>query len=158
MSMAGPGWSKTRREVAYDEARKLIDTQHQTVSEIDEKAMRTVRLTAVLIGLMIAAIQVDAAAIHRESLGIAGLLLILSVIAGIVTYDESNLYDGPDGAYIEMVADEPGVDDWEYDLICTYAGMATENADLISRNASLLRVTNVLFIAGVVGLALAVLI
>ena len=158
MSMAGPGWSETRREIAYEEARQLIDTQHQTVSEIDETAMRTVRLTAVLIGLMIAAIQVDAAAIHRESLGIAGLLLILSVIAGIGTYDESNLYDGPDGAYIEMVADGQSVDDWEYDLVCTYAGMATENADLISRNASMLRLTNVLFIAGVVGLALAVLI
>ena len=68
---------------------------------------------------MIAAIQVDAAAIHRDSLGIAGLFLILSVIAGIGTYDESNLYDGPDGAYIEMVADGQSRDDWEYDLICT---------------------------------------
>lgn len=156
--MAGSGWSETRREIAYAEARQLIDTQHQTISEIDEKAMRTVRLTAVLIGLMIAALQVDAAAIHREFLGIAGLFFILSVIAGIGTYDESNLYDGLDGVYIEMLADDGGVADWESDLICTYAGMVTENNDLISRNARLLRVANVLFIAGVVSLAFAVLI
>lgn len=81
--------------------------------------MRTVRLTAVLAGVLITAYQYSPSAFSR--LGIAGALAFLfgSAVSGMATYDESNLYLGPKGSYIESLAhgDVNGDgEDWDEDL------------------------------------------
>ena len=38
----GGGWSDKRREIAYTEARAVIDARNATMTDIDDKAMRTV--------------------------------------------------------------------------------------------------------------------
>ena len=46
-------WPDERREIAYIEARAVIDAQNTTMTDIDDKAMRTVRLNTVLLGLLV---------------------------------------------------------------------------------------------------------
>lgn len=153
------GLSGSKRwEIFHDEARDLVAAQNQTVTDIDEKAMRSVRLTAIVIGLGLTALQVDAGLFNRGLLTLSLLVLILSIIAGIVTYDESDLYLRPDGAYLEELAigDESNTS-WELDLFQTYCGMAVENADHVRINSRLLRVTNVLLIVGITAAITAVL-
>lgn len=136
-------WDSTRREIAYEEARAVIEAQNQTMTDIDEKAMRTVRLTAVLAGVLITAYQYSPAAFSR--LGIAGALAFLlgSAVSGMATYDESNLYLGPKGSYIESLAhgDVNGDgEDWDEDLLEVFAGMISENHDDIVWNGKLLKI------------------
>ena len=52
-------WTECREEVTYQEARTVIDHQIDTLSDIDDKALRTVRLIVVLVGVLATAIEVN---------------------------------------------------------------------------------------------------
>jgi hypothetical protein len=109
------------------------------MADIDDKAMRTVRLTTVLIGILITAVQIAPEEFHDGLLTVAIGTLVLSMLIGISTYDESNLFLGPDGTYIEeLSASEFDNDPWDEDLAVTFAGMISENHDDIRWNARLL--------------------
>lgn len=150
-------WPDDRRQTAYEEARAVLDAQNATMQDVDDKAMRTVRITAVLIGLLIGGLQFDAGMFNEWLLGAALILLILSVLSGVATYDESNLYVGPDGEYVEELADGGEMSPtWDRDLLYTFAGMISKNHDDIRRNARFLRATNGLLALGIVTAVLAI--
>lgn len=110
------------------------------MADIDDKAMRTVRLTAVLVGVLVAAVQFDPGMFHDELLLTGVSLLVISIVLGIITYDESNLYLGPRGEYIEELSSHEFEDElWDRDLLETFAGMVAENYDDIQWNARLLK-------------------
>ena len=52
-------WTECREGVTYQEARTVIDHQIDTLSDIDDKALRTVRLTIVLVGVLATAIELN---------------------------------------------------------------------------------------------------
>lgn len=115
-------WPDERREVAYTEARAVMDAQNATMTDIDDKAMRTVRLNAVLLGLLVTGIQFAPGTFHAGFLEMGFALLILSTVCGIVTYNESNLFVGLQGAYVEDLAVAPFPSPpWEQDLLETMA-------------------------------------
>jgi len=144
------GWPDKRREIAYTEARAVIDAQNATMTDIDDKAMRTVRLNAVLLGLLVTGVQFAPDLFHNTSLQAAFVLLIGSTVFGVITYNESNLYVGPRGEYIEALAetDFPNPP-WEDDLLETMAGMIAENYDDIRRNSRWLTATQVALVLGI---------
>lgn len=151
------GWPDTRREIAYTEARAVIDAQNTTMTDIDDKAMRTVRLNAVLLGLLVTGLQFAPDMFHTASLQAAFGFLIVSTVCGVVTYNESNLYVGPRGEYIEDLAEDDFPDPpWEEDLLETMAGMIAENYDDIRRNSVLLTATQATLVLGIVGAVTAV--
>ncbi|WP_440767485.1 hypothetical protein [Natronorubrum sp. DTA7] len=140
--MADDDWSSKRREVAYQEVRAVIDAQNGTMADIDDKAVRTVRFTAVLIGLLVTALQYAPEMFQQELFAAAIIALVISALVGIITYNESNLYVGPRGTYIEALTDNDfDGESWEEDLLETYAGMISENRDDIRWNALLLGVS-----------------
>lgn len=100
-------WPDERREVAYSEARAVMDAQNATMTDIDDKAMRTVRLNAVLLGLLVTGIQFAPGTFHVHSLETAFALLILSTVCGIITYNESNPFVGLQGEYVETSLTPP---------------------------------------------------
>lgn len=152
-------WTDDRRQTAYHEARAVLEEQNGTMADIDDKAMRTVRITAVIIGLLIGAIQIDFGMFNTILLMASFLLLVVSVLIGIATYDESNLYVGPTGEYIEELAGDATYEtSWDRDLLETFAGMIDENHDDIRRNARFLGVTNLSLALGIVAAVLAVVI
>mgnify|MGYP000571305455 CR=1 FL=1 len=150
-------WPDKRREIAYAEARAVIDSQNTTMSDIDDKAMRTLRLNALLLGLLVTGFQIEPTMFHLALLKAGVGLLVLSTICGVITYNESNLYVGPRGEYIEDLATEEFPDPpWEADLLVTMSGMVAENYDDIRRNAKLLTLTQATLLCGIVGAVLAV--
>lgn len=150
-------WDSTRREIAYKEARAVIEAQNQTMTDIDEKAMRTVRLTAILAGVLITAYQYSPAAFSRLGIGGALVFLFISAVSGMATYDESNLYLGPKGSYIESLAhDEVDGEDWDEDLLEVFAGMISGNHDDIVWNGTLLKICLVALGVAIFCIALAV--
>ena len=152
-------WASERRQTAYEEARAVVEAQNATMQDIDEKAMRTVRITIVVIGILVTAAEIRAGLFHPLLFPTGLVCLLGSIIMGVVTYDESNLYLGPDGPYIEELASDATYSNgWDRDLLETYSGIIRENYDLISRNAAALRATNVLLVVGVVVIAIAVVI
>ncbi|AGB32490.1 hypothetical protein Natpe_2684 [Natrinema pellirubrum DSM 15624] len=150
-------WPDKRRETAYTEARAVIDAQNTTMADIDDKAMRTVRLNTILLGLLVTGLQFAPGMFHMGGLQAAFGFLILSTLCGVITYNESNLYVGPRGEYIEDLAEDDFPDPpWEEDLLETMAGMIAENYDDIRRNSGLLTATQATLVLGIIGAVTAV--
>lgn len=143
-------WPDNRREITYIEARAVIDAQNTTMTDIDDKAMRTVRLNAVLLGLLVTGLQLVPDMFHSTTLQASFGLLIISTVCGVITYNESNLYVGPQGEYIEDLAGDDFSDPpWEEDLLVTMAGMIAENYDDIRRNSDWLTATQTALVLGI---------
>jgi hypothetical protein len=144
-------WPDERREVAFAEARAVIEAQNRTMTDIDNKAMRTVRLNTVLLGLLVTGFQFAPDTFHRTAIEAGFGALVLSTVSGVITYNESNLYVGPKGDYIEdLSTDTYSNPPWEIDVLETMAGMVAENYDDIRRNSGWLTATQALLVTGIV--------
>jgi hypothetical protein len=137
--MSDDSWTSERRETVHEEARAVIDAQNNTMSDIDNKAIWTVRITAILIGLLVTGFKFAPDAFQQSWLEYAIGSFAIAGFLGILTYNESNLFVGPKGEYVEELARGTyEEEDWDEDLLITFAGMISENYDDIKWNARLL--------------------
>ena len=143
-------WTEYREEVTYQEARTVIDHQIDTLSDIDDKALRTVRLTVVLVGALATAIELNVVRNLNDTLLIVGGgMLFLSMLISMMTYGESDLYLGPNKSYINTLADNDfGDETWDEDLLTTMGEWIEDNYDEISWNARLLTYTQAALLTG----------
>ena len=157
MGSGGLDWSDDRMRWVYLEARSVVDAQNETMSDIDTKAMQTVRFDVLLVGVLLTAAQitgtstvVGADVFNPALLFVAVLSLLASVVLGIVTYNESDLYVGLDGRYVETLArDDIGEGRWDRHVVRTFAGMIAENGEEIAWNSWLLTLTQSALVVGV---------
>ncbi|SFS12794.1 hypothetical protein SAMN05216559_4129 [Halomicrobium zhouii] len=156
----GGDWESERMEATYAEARAVLDAQNDTMGDIDSKAMRTVRFNVLLVGVLIAAARFAGSSVFNPALlHLSVGCLVLSAILGIVTYNESDLFVGPQGSYVERLAHGGPTDSrWDRHLLETFGGMISENSDDIDWNSGLLTTTQGTLIVGIVSGVLAVLI
>jgi hypothetical protein len=155
--MDGDWWHR-REEVTYEEARTVLDRQQQLIADIDEKAVQTVRITTVLLGVIVTGAEVSNTTIfHDEFLIAGGASLFLSIIAGMWTYSESDLYIGPNKDYVRQLAKGSFYGtEWDDDLLMTMADWIEANHGDITFNGRLLSLTQILLALGVLLVALAV--
>lgn len=155
----GGGWESERLEAIHAEVRSVLEAQNDTMSDIDSTAMRTVRFNVLLIGLLITAARFAGSATFDGGLvHLAIGSLVISTVLGVLTYNESDLFLGPHGTYLESLALETErAERWDRDLVETYAGMVSRNRELIDWNARLLTAAQATLILGVVGGVLAAL-
>lgn len=147
----GGNWPNDRLETTYVEARAVVEAQNATMADIDNKAMQTVRFNTVLIGLLLAAANAASPSIFEPvSFGISIVALALPVLLGLITYNESDLFVGPSGEYIEELAADGTEDPWHEDLLETFAGMISSNSTDIDWNSWLLTGTQTLLMIGIV--------
>ncbi|AGN01714.1 hypothetical protein L593_08845 [Salinarchaeum sp. Harcht-Bsk1] len=153
----GESWESERLETVYAETRAVIEAQQATLSDIDAKAMKTVRFNAILIGILLTAFRFAGARVFDATLLHVALgSLLVPTVVGIVTYNESRLYVGGDGEYLEWIGlDRTGGRRWDEDVIVTYTGLISENAETIDWNAWLLTVTQGMLVVGIVAAVLA---
>jgi hypothetical protein len=139
-------------EATYAEARAVLDAQNDTMGDIDSKAMRTVRFNVLLVGVLITAARLTGPSVFDPALlHLSVGCLVLSTILGIVTYNESYLFVGPQGMYVEYLADGTPPDvRWDQDLLQTFAGMISENTDELEWNSWLLTVILGALLLGIV--------
>lgn len=151
MGSGGGNWPNDRLETTYREARAVIESQNGTMADIDNKAMQTVRLNTVLIGLLLAAANVAGPTIFEPySFGLSIFALAGSVFLGLVTYNESDLFVGPRGEFIERLVADEIEGSWQAGLLVTFAGMISKNSGEIDRSSSLLTGTQGLLMLGIV--------
>ena len=151
-------WSNKRLEIAYQEARAVLETQQSTVNDTDNKALRTTRLTILLIAAVISATTNNLVSLNPAWAIIGGALFVLSLLVGLLTYDDTALFVGPNRAYIARLArDDFTETSWEYDLVTTFGDWINENQSAVDRNSQLLALTQALFFLGIVSITFAVL-
>lgn len=152
------GWQNSRLETTYPEARSVIEEQRFVISDIDAKAMYTVRVVVVLAGVVVAAVQIGGPDVFHSPLLSMGLgSLLLSLCLGVMTYAESSLFLGPNRAYVrQLVEDDVDAQSWEIDLTLRMSDWMCENDRTLQRNARLLFLTQLSLLGGVAILAGAV--
>jgi hypothetical protein len=149
------GWSSKRREIVYRELRGVLDTQQTVMDDIDDKALRTVRITALLLGVVVPAAGLAAVSFQPLLAAVGVLALVGSAIVGVLTYGESDLVVGPSGEYAVSLATGES-EDWELDFLVELASWTESNAADIAANGRLLFYTQALFVAGLVALTASV--
>ena len=151
---AARDWSCKRVETTYEEARSVLEAQQTILAEIDEKAMRTVRTTVLLIGAIASTVKVANISLHTGFATLGAEFLFGSLAFGLVTYDETNPYLGPNRAYIDQLAANDFKETWETDLVEAFGYWIERNADEIDYNSLLLRITQGLLFFGMVFISL----
>lgn len=148
--MAG-GWREGRLETVHREARAVIEEQRAVVSDIDAKAMYTVRVIVILVGIVVAAARIGGPRIFQPLLLSIGLgTLLVSLALGVATYSESDLFLGPNRTYVrQLVSDDVDADTWEEDVCLRMADWLGENDERLRLNARLLFLTQASMLGGV---------
>ena len=153
-------WSNDRIETAYRESRAVLDAQQQTISDIDDKATRAVRITVLLLGGLISVWQFAGSVFNMWLALCGGVSLFLSLVFGVATYHESDLILGPTESYVDQLNYRPRSFErgWEMDLVDSYSGFINDNAEDIEFNGNLLLGQQVFLIEGVFLFGLAIIV
>lgn len=146
------GWQNRRLETSYREDRSVIEAQRAVISDVDTKAVSTVRVLVVLVSIVVAAARIGGSEMFHPWLLVAGLgSLLLALGLGVPTYAESNRYLGPNRAYIrQLVTDDVDAETWEEDIPHRMADWIDENDRNVRWNGGLLTLTQLSLLVGVV--------
>ncbi|OLZ39338.1 hypothetical protein A6E15_18295 [Natrinema saccharevitans] len=138
-----------------EESRNVIDHQINDLNDIDDKALRTVRITMVVIGFVVAAAQVENAdPIFNPITTLGSTFLILSIISGVITYSASNLDLGPGPNYLSDVIQKANSEKKErIEATQSYAYWMYKNEGVVRRNGWYLVITQLLLVVGLLLLA-----
>lgn len=140
-------------QVQREEAKEVLQQQNEKLRDIDDKALRTVRITVLLLGVLLSTLKLfggRTSAINGYTI-LGSWLLVSSVVSGVLTYSVSGPYFGPGSRYIDRVIDRtPSKSDWEITLLRGYADWLEDMKQLNDTNAKLLLLTQLLLVAGVV--------
>lgn len=134
----------------YEDARRVVDHQIGYLGDVDDKAVRTVRITAVIVGVVLSAHQLSSqVSLTDPLLGVAVLLLLASMGVGIVTYTTSDAQFGPGPRYIDDVLDKPADETyWRFETLRSYADWIEDNEHVTRRNGTYLLVSQLLLLVG----------
>lgn len=134
----------------YEDARRVIDHQIAYLNDVDDKAVRTVRINAVVLGVILSVRQLTSQfSITDPFAGLATVAILGSMVAGIVTYTTSDAQFGPGPRYIDDVLDEPATESyWRSETLRSYADWIEDNEHVTRRNGTYLLVSQLLLLLG----------
>ena len=147
-----------------EEARTVLDHQIQTFNDVDDKAARTSRLDALLIGLIFTAgsflAQADQfdVAVYFNGYAAGGIIsLILSFILAIITYTTTNIQTGVGPSDINRLINKRYTEkEWLILLLRSEAEWMLENEKSQTINGTLLSGSHLMLIIGVILIVLSI--
>jgi hypothetical protein len=147
-------WSTKNREVVYEQGKRVLDAQKEDINQLDDKALRTVRITALIIGVGATGLRVIEPETGpysiNETTAVLGLsFLFLSLCLGILTYTESSEIIGPTAEYLDSMRDGRRGTEWEIDFLIQLPGWVSRNQERVERNALLFSFCQLTLILGV---------
>lgn len=144
-------WESDRERVTYEEGRRVMEAQKADINDIDDKALRTVRVTALLLGVGATGTRVIGLDNINSFVASFSLLsFLLSLAFGVTVYDESNEVVGPKADYLSRLRRADMATSWEQDLLVQFKGWIDSNQTIVERNGDLLRACQMFFVSGVV--------
>lgn len=143
-------WRNNREQITYQEGRHVLEAQKSDIDDIDDKALRTVRVTALLLGVGATGVRVIGASNINESVAVLGISsFLLSLIFGVLVYNESNEVIGPKSSYLSRLRRNDMSAPWEEDLLVQFEGWIDDNQTIVEFNGHLLVACQLFFVLGV---------
>lgn len=145
--------------ITRKEAREVLDTQLATITDIDEKAMRTVRIALLLVGIALSASAFPNAVMLVNWVTISAVFsLVLSILCGIVTYGASNPAVGVSRRYLTEAREVPYTEaEWLTLVIAGYDEWIADAEQLTTSNVRTLTASQLFLGCGLVLLTTGVL-
>ncbi|MDS0300835.1 hypothetical protein NDI76_18970 [Halogeometricum sp. S1BR25-6] len=143
--------------VATTEARRTLDQQLDTLEDIDRKAMRLLRFSVGLLGVVVSVLSLTDGTVGLRSMPYLGgglAFLVVGAVAAGVTYTASPRVAGASPADLERAAETDSERAFRRTLVRSYADWIRFNAAANARAALLITVAILFVVAGAVGLAL----
>lgn len=139
-------------ERTLDRAESVLENQLALLSDTDDKAVQTVRIEMVLVGVIVSIAQITAKPIPVNIwMRLGGVLVIGSIIAGVFTYSSSSPDFGPDPNYVYSNFESGDTNEDVYlELLQGYDEAISYNSDVVNDSAKHLFVTQGLLIAGII--------
>lgn len=142
-------WSRQQYAVAYQEARAVLQAQQQRKSNLDSKAVRTTRLTAVVVGALITAVNVFGITIVQP-MGIVGIgLLVISFGTGLAAYGIAGPSLGPGPSDLRQLL-RMNDEQWEQRFLTQMSRWVELGASRLDQSALLLAASEITLFAGIV--------
>ncbi|MFC7081710.1 hypothetical protein [Halorussus caseinilyticus] len=147
-------------ENAVEESRREYDKRVETMEEIDDKAMRSVRTAVILVGLVVSGVSVGGpGAISGFSLlpvvlGALGVVsLVVSILFGVGAYSATQYPTGIGETHRnDVITGAYSHDEWFVNMIDEYDEWSEELAEETAKNLRYLEVVQLLLSIGVVSL------
>lgn len=141
-------WSRPQHAVAYQEARAVLNAQQQRQANLDDKALRTARLTTIIVSALITVIEALGVSVVQPLGYIGIILLVISFGAGLAVYSVSAPILGPNADGLEeLVTTDEG---WEKMFLDQLEAAIAVNTDHLDQSSSLLLVSDVALFVGVI--------
>ena len=145
-----PQWRTNRERITYEEGRKVLEAQKADIDDIDDKALRPVRVTALLLGVGATGVRVIGLSGINTTVAVGSLASFpLSLCFGVLVYDESNEVIGPKASYIGRLRRNDMAAPWEDELLVQFEGWVQDNQRIVEFNAYLLRACEAFFVLGI---------
>jgi hypothetical protein len=142
-------WSRPQYAVAYQEARAVLNAQQQRKSNLDDKALRTTRLTAVVVGALITAVNVFGVTVVQPT-GLVGVgLLVVSFGTGLAAYGGAGPSLGPGASDLRQLL-TMNDEQWERRFLAQMSRWVALGTKRLDRSSLLLAVSEITLFAGIV--------
>jgi hypothetical protein len=146
----GPAWRSNRERITYEEGRHVLEAQRADIDDIDDKALRTVRITALLLGVGVTGVRVTGTGHINKVVASASLFsFLVSLLFGIFVYNESDEVIGPTANYLGRLRRNDTSAQWEADLLVQFENWIDENRKIVDFNGRLLVTCQFFFILGI---------
>lgn len=132
------------------ESHRVLDKQVRQVENIDEKALRTVRIGVLLLGVLFSMANLSSVEQFANVLTITGgATIAASIVAGVFTYSGSDPYYGPGPDAIEgFLASNPDRRAWKRAVLHGYAHWIEYNSEVTADDAAWLVRAQILLSGG----------
>lgn len=147
-------------ENAIEESRREYDKKVETMEEIDDKAMRSVRTAVILVGLVVSALSMSGPSTVGEmsvlsilvgSFGVGALAI--SIVYGIGVYSATEYPTGIGSTHrTDVITGGYSYDEWSVNMLDEYGEWSSKLTEEISKNLHHLELVQFLLSFGVIAL------
>ncbi|WP_153553393.1 hypothetical protein [Halomicrobium sp. LC1Hm] len=148
--MTEDDWTSQKKQTIYEESKRVMQGQKADIDDMDDKALRTVRLNAAI--LAIGATGLEISGIGEVNFLLAGfsiVFLVSSAIFGVIVYNESNILVGPKSSFLGKMRTQKSDDGWEKELLEEMETWITNNQTRVELNGALLTICQSFLVLGV---------
>lgn len=143
-------WSTLRERTIFEESKRVMEAQKADIDDLDDKALRTVRISAVLVTVGATGIEIiGLEGINVDLAIVSTVSFILTLVFGVIVYNESDELVGPKSEYLKKMRKNSMTEDWDEDFLYQMEHWIDENQSIVEFNGYLLIICQTFFVFAV---------
>lgn len=143
-------WDSLREKTVFEEGKRVMEAQKSDIDDLDDKALRTVRISSVLLAVGATGVEVIGLEQINSDLATASVTsFLLTLVFGVIVYNESDELVGPKAGYLQKMRENSMKKDWDDDFLYQIEHWIEKNQKIVEFNGYLLIICQIFFISAV---------